>query len=514
MYIKTNMQTLTKDSLLIAPRQQLIDQILSLQEGMQKKSSKIEELEFQLDWFKRQIFGTKSERFVPDDDLQTALDLGITEALQPEVEYENIDYRRCKSDNTQKKPGHGRGAMPTHLPIIERTIEPDDDTSDLVCIGEEVSWYYDMEPASLHIVKTVRPKYALPEGSGILTGKLPSLPIDKGNAGPGFMTQIVIDKYVYHMPLDRQRKKLKNEYSSDFSVSWLCDLVKNTGFWIEPLYSKYIEGLLKSKYICADETPVPVLTKDKKGKTHRGYFWVYYEPLSKITIFDYRASRSSEGPSEFLSEFNGVLQVDGYSGYNEIILKNNIDRAACMDHVRRKFEEALSKDHARAKYALDNMRDWYKIESEARKNKLSIEERFENRIKETVPSMQSFNKWLLGQVTEVLPKSGIGIAVTYALNQWPFFRPFMTNKKVELSNIATENKIRPVAIGRKNYMFIGSHRFAKIAAMIYSLVSIAKSHNIDPFVYIKDILTQFPQIKNAEIENFMIPQWKPAVDKK
>jgi transposase len=504
------MKTLTKDSLFIAPRQEIVNQILSLQEGIQKKSSRIEELEFQLDWFKRQVFGTKSEKFIPDDDLQTALELGIEKITPSETEYEDVNYKRNKSNKSSKKKGHGRGSMPTHLPIIVKRIEPDEDTSGLVCLGEEISWYYDMEPASLHVIKTIRPKYVLPEGKGILIAKLPSLPIDKGNAGPGFMSNVVIDKYVYHIPLDRQRKKFKNEYSVNYSVSWLSDLVKNTGFWIKPLYDEYIKTLLKTNYICADETPIQVLTKDKKGKTHRGYFWVYHDPISKITIFDYRKSRSNDGPTEFLSSFNGVLQVDGYTGYNNIISKNDMDRAACMDHVRRKFEPALSEDYVRAKYALDKMRLWYKVESDAKENKLSVEERFVHRVKETVPSMRLFKSWLIEQVVDVLPKSGIGMAISYVLNQWPFFEPFMTNPKVELSNIATENKIRPVAIGRKNYMFMGSHKFAEIAAMIYSMVSIAKSHNVDPFVYMKDILTKFPQINSNEIKNFMFPQWKPA----
>ena len=302
-----SMKTLTKDYPLIADRRELVNKILSLQEETQKKSSRIEELEFQLDWFKRQTFGTKSEIFIPDDELQTALALGIKEAEhETHPEYEIIDYKRAKSKKSRKS-GHGRGPMPTHLPIIEKIIEPDEDTSNLVRIGEEVSWYYEMEPSSLHVVKTIRPKYALGKGKGILTAQLPALPIDKGNAGPGLMTQVVIDKYVYHIPLDRQRKKFKNEYSIDFSVSWFCNLVENTGFRIAPLFDGYKKRLLKSTCICADETPVPVLTKDKKGKTHRGYFRVYYDPLNKITIFDYRKSRLNNGPSEFLETFTGTL---------------------------------------------------------------------------------------------------------------------------------------------------------------------------------------------------------------
>ena len=504
------MKTLSRDALFIASRQEIIDAHLKLQEQHQKVLSQVEELQFQLDWLKRQVFGSKSERFNPDDDLQTALDLGIDPSDVENSDQEHINYSRRKKSSADKKTGHGRGSMPTHLPIIDKVIEPQEDVSDLIRIGEEVSWYYDMEPASLHIVRITRPKYVRPNGDGIVTAALPPLPVDKGNAGAGLMTQVVIDKYVYHIPLDRQRKKFKQEYDVDFSPSWLSDLVKNVGLRIGPLYDAYVERLPRSDYLCADETPIPVLTQDKRGKTHRGYFWVYYDPLGKIVIFDYRKSRSHNGPSEFLKEFKGILQVDGYDGYNDIIMRNGILRAACMDHVRRKFKQALSNDGKRATYALDIMKSWYEVEAYAKKHGLSHEQRFKRRVAETVPSMKNFEAWLRAQVIEVLPKSAIGMAVSYALNQWAFFKPFMTDPRVELSNIATENKIRPVAIGRKNYLFKGSHEAAQRGAVIYSLATIAQNYSINPFVYFKEILTELPKMKNDEFEKLLLPEWKPS----
>jgi transposase len=490
-------------------RQELIDKVLALQEQLQKKTSTVEELEFQLDWYKRQIFGAKSERFIPDDDQQMMLELGITPPdTSSTTPSKKICYDRRAGSKKAAPKGHGRGEMPTHLPIVTRTLEPRGDVNGLEKIGDDVSWYYEMEPGSLHIVKTIRPKYRAAQGSGIVVADLPPLPIDKGNAGPGFMTQVLIDKYVYAMPLYRQSVKFKSEYDVKLAESWLCDLVKGADFWIKPLHEDYAARALGADYLCADETPIPVLTRDTRGKTHRGYFWVYYDPLGKAVIFDYRKSRSSAGPSEFLKDFKGILQVDGYDGYNEIITRNGIARAACMDHVRRRFEKAKAYDAERAAYALDNMAQWYAVERDARERGLSPRQTLELRLKETVPSMRAFKKWLSEQMQEVLPKSAIGMAISYALNQWPYFEPFMTDGRIALSNILIENKIRLIAIGRKNFMFIGSHEAAKRAARLYTLVSTARAHGVDPFTYLRDLLTRLPGAKTPELDSFMLPEWK------
>jgi len=303
------MGTLSKDALLVAPRQELIDTIQQLQ-------SRLTQVEFNLEWFKRQMFGKKSERFVSDDETQTMLELGVIEKNDIPARTQKISYERTAAVSNPAKPGHGRGPMPTHLPFVDTIIEPQGDISGLVCIGEEISWYYDMKPGSLIIRRIIRPKYARADGEGILIGELPALPIDKGNAGAGLMTQVVIDKYVYHLPLDRQRKRFKSEYDVDFAESWLCDIVRKTGFWITGVYKAYLDRLMKCTYLQADETPIPVLTRDHKGKTHRGYFWVYHDPLERLVVFDYRESRSSKGPADLLKNFKGVLQVDGYDGYD------------------------------------------------------------------------------------------------------------------------------------------------------------------------------------------------------
>jgi transposase len=508
------MKTLTTDAMIVAPRQELIDMIKYQASAIEQLKNNITELTMQLDWLKRQVFGTKSERFIASGDQQMALDLGIVkkEDFETPIETKTVTYdRTSKKKPEEPAKGHGRGKMPTHLPIEKKVIEPQGDLSGKVCIGEEISWYYEMSaPSSLHVVMITRPKYAFADKSGIVVGSLPVLPVEKGNAGPGLITQILIDKFVYHLPLNRQIAKYKSEYNVDFSESWFCDNVKNGIFWLEAVSNIYISRMLLSDYLQADETPLPVLTKDNKGKTHRGYFWVYRDPLNKIVIFDYRQSRSRAGPSDFLKDFKGTLQVDGYEGYDEIITRNTLKRAACMDHVRRRFEKALEYDPVRATHTLDTMGEWYALERQAKENELSTEDKLAMRKEKIKPSMELFKTWMQDQLKLVLPKSPIGVAITYALNQWSYFEPFLNDPRVDLSNILIENAIRPVALGRKNFMFAGSHDAAERTAVIYSIIATAKLHGIEPFVYIKELLTELPAATSNDIAKFLLPEWKPA----
>jgi transposase len=366
-------------------------------------------------------------------------------------------------------------------------------------IGEEVSWYYDMEkPTSLHVVKIVRPKYSLPQKAGVVIAELPALPVEKGNAGPGFIAHISADKYLYHMPLDRQRKKFILDFNTEFSESWFSDNIGRAVFWFDGVMHEYKKKILQSTYLQADETPIPVLTRDKKGKTHRGYLWVYHDPVQRLVLFDYRENRSHNGPSDFLKDFKGTLQVDGYEGYADIISKNGLVHAGCMDHVRRRFEKAKDYDKARSAYALDVMRVWYTVEREARENNLTFDERLAARKENVAPSMAAFKVWMQKALSEVLPKSPIGVALQYALNQWEYFNPYLNDGRVELSNILIENAIRPVALGRKNFLFAGSHNAARWPAVIYSLAAIAQNHGVAPFDYFKELLTELPKADSCK----------------
>lgn len=479
---------MTVSDLATASRGQLVETILAL--------------EHELDWLKRQLFGRKSERFVPDES-QTSLELGVASGPGGPITTERITYDRKRREHHE---GHSRSPMPTHLPVKEVTLEPDGEGEH---IGDEITWEFRMKRGSLYVQRYIRPKYAKPDGEGVLIAPLPPRAIEKGNAGPSLLSYITVQKYLYHMPLDRQRRKFKTEYQVNFSESTLCDWIRQSCFWFTPVYDVLATQVRKSSYIQADETPIPVLTRDKRGKTHRGYFWVYHAPLEKITVFVYSKSRSRDGPSDFLKDFRGTLQVDGYAGYNEVLSKDGVTWAACMAHVRRKFEDALGSNAEQAAYALETMKGWFAVEAQAKESDLCAEERLALRREKTVPSMQTFHSWLKEQALTALPKSPLGKAVAYALNQWKGFEPFQNDGRIELSNNWVENQIRPVALGRKNYLFKGSHEAAQRGAIIYSLSATAQMNGIDPYIYFTDLLERLPAAKAADIENYTPANWKP-----
>jgi len=474
----------------------------TLEKSYLELDEKVLKLEHELSWLKRNLFGKKSEKFIPADEQQTSLDLDV-EPIEVSIEEEHIEYDRKKS--AKKKDGHGRSQMPTHLPFKDTVIEPEEGTEDTRKMGEEITWELEYEPGSLFVHRYIRPKYVKKADNSIIIGVLPARPIEKGNFGPGFITNMIIEKYLYHMPLYRQAQKFKQHYAIIISESTSSDIIKRGAFWLDAVYEAARKELLCSSYLMADETPIPVMVKVTKKKIKKCYYWVYYDPVKKIIIFEYRKGRSQDGPDEFLNDFkNGILQVDGYAGYNNVVNKPGIARAACMAHVRRKFESALDYNRKKAEYALKQIAKWFKLESEAKKNNLSYEERLVLRNKEGFAgSFDEFKQWMCEQCTEEIPSSPIRKACEYAIGQWKAFESYLTDGRVELSNNFVEGAIRPVAIGRKNYLFKGSESSAQRGAVIYSIIAMAKQHGLDPFKYIRMLLEKLPQEKSSNIHKYL-----------
>jgi transposase len=453
--------------------------------------STVIQLQQELAWLKRQLFGSKSERYIPND-IQVELDLQVGKN-EIEVTEQNISYSRT---TTKKTEGHCRGEIPTHLPYDDVIIEPQEDVSNCEKIGEEISWEFEYNPGTLFVRRYIRPKFVNKATDKIIVGTLPNRPVEKGNFGPGFMSTITTDKYLYHMPLHRQREKFRNEFKTEFAESTFCDIITNTTFWLEPIYKLQKSILLKSTYLQADETPIPVLVKQNNGKTHKGFYWVYYDPVHKNVLFEYRSGRGREGPNVFLKDFKGILQVDGYTGYDELANKPHITRAACMAHVRRKFEAALDYDKQFSEYALNVIRRWFDIEQEAKRYKLTYDQRRDMRCDIMKKELAEFKDWMLKHAPNHLPKSPSRKAIEYALGQWDGFNAIFEDGRVELSNNLVENAIRPVALGRKNYLFKGSEAAAQRGAIIYSIIVTAKLHGKDPREFIKTILEKLPNEKS------------------
>ena len=253
----------------------------------------------------------------------------------------------------------------------------------------------------------------------------------------------------------------------------------------------------------ADETPIPVQTKDKAGATHKGYHWVYYAPHEKLVCFDYRKGRGRDGPQEFLESFRGMLQSDGYNAYDIYENKEGVTLFGCMAHARRKFENAKDNDPQRAEYVLERIRKLYMVEREAREGNLTYEEREKLRIEKSLPVLEELEKWMKEQLPEVLPKSSVGQAIAYTLGLWNRLTRYTQNGQVEIDNNLIENSIRPVALGRKNYLFAGSHEAAQQAAMIYSFLGTCKINNIEPYEWLKNTLQRIPDQSIRELDELL-----------
>lgn len=469
-------------------------ELLQLKEELQKLASlKLQTLQLQqqLSQLQKIVFGSRHERFVPSDTnpSQLALDIEAEAVAACSVaDAKKISYVKTNPSVQQKPLVHpGRMKLPESLRRQEILIEPVEDTTGCRRMGEEITEVLEYEPGELFVKKYVRPKYAKPDNQGVVIGELPCRPLEKAMAGPGLLAQIVIDKYVDHLPLYRQMQRFERG-GLKLPYSTLTDWVGSTCRLITPLYEALKTGVLKTSYLHADETPIRVMDKDKKGQTHRGYFWVYQNSLEKLVFFDYQESRGREGPSGILEHFQGYLQTDGYSAYELFDKKEGITLLHCMAHARRMFNEALPNDEARATYAMERIQELYAVERDAKEQGLSFDERKLLREQRSVPVLESLGSWMKEQYIEVAPKSAIGKALAYSIERWDRLSLYTKDGMLNIDNNPVENSIRPVAVGRKNYLFAGSHQAAQRSAMLYSLLGTCKMHGIEPYAWLRDVL--------------------------
>jgi transposase len=344
-------------------------------------------------------------------------------------------------------------------------------------------------------------KYARLQGEGVLIGDLPSFTIGKGIAGAGLLSTIVIQKYLDHLPLYRQIEQFKR-LGVAIPASTMSDWVAMCLDLLEPLYETLKRKIITCGYLQADETPIKVLDRNIKGKTHLGSYWVYRDPVSGLVLFDYRKSRGREGPREILENFEGFLQSDGWSAYPGFD-NEKITLFHCMAHARRYFEQAKENKPELSQYALTEIQKLYAIERCAREEKLNHDQRRYLRQKEALPILNHLHQWLKENIMKELPASAIGKALSYSLKRWEKLMLYTNDGKLEIDNNLVENSIRPIAIGRKNYLFAGSHQAAQRAAMIYSLLGSCKLKGVEPFEWLRNIFEILPDFKANRLEELL-----------
>jgi len=470
----------------------------------------IDDLNGQLYYLKRQLFGKKSEKLDPAQRL-------LFENLYDQVKARIDQQKPSKAPTVKKRKNanhHGRNALPQDLPREVIEIEPPDEEKTCpVChkekerIGSEETEKLEYVPASFYIKKYVRYKYACKAcESHISIGPLPPMAIDKGIPGEGLLAHIITSKFCDHSPLNRLEGILKR-HGVDINVSTLCDWVGKSADLLAPLVKRMRVRILESPRINTDDTPIPIKSKKRRGSTYNGYLWVYIDKDGNV-VFDFTPTRSREGPVKFLGQFSGYVQADAYSGYDEFFRRSDAIEVGCHAHARRKFDYALDTDPVRAARLLVLWGKLYDIERRAKEENFSSAQLLEARQEQAKPILAEIKTVLDEYKHQVLPKSPIGKAIAYSLNQWEALNRYVDDPMLEIDNNLSERTLRMVVIGRKNYLFAGSEAGAWRAAVIYSLVASCKLHDIDPFRYFRDVLSRVSTHPADRIDELLPSEWK------
>jgi transposase len=493
--------------LIIANKETLISEKESAISGL---TAELEAAKFQIEQLRRMIFGSKRERFIsPIDPQQLALEfepkvVEIEEAVKAERELIRVAYLRKKT----KKEHPGRLALPAHLPVVETIIEPLEDTTGMVCIGKEVTEELDYTPAKLHINRIIRPKYiSKMDEKGDQKQVIAELnrPIPKCIASAALLSMIFTDKYVFHLPLYRILRRIAL-MGVPIPNSTLASWVKLGAQLLQPLYAVHRLHVFREVYQMIDESPIKVQDSDKPGACHQGYMWVRYAPLSKSALFEYYKSRETKGPIDDLSTFKGYIQTDGYSGYTFLASLQGITHLSCWAHARRYFEKALQNDKERASHVLKLIQLLYAIEALARESKMSHIERHALRIDKSLSIINEIGQYIYQQRKNVTPQSPIGKAFAYCANRWVSLQNYLTDGMLEIDSNLVENTIRPLALGRKNYLFAGSHDAAKDIAMFYSFFATCSKNDIDPQKWLTYVIQNINDTKSSQLK-YLLPQF-------
>jgi len=513
---------------LLVENTQLKKQLAELQALNQEQKEQILKIQNQMDALLRIIYGRKSERFILPDLDGTQLSLFQQDLPLPaqEEEAQVVTYKRNKA----KKQKPVRQPLPDHLPRVIQTIEPPFDTSQMKQIGTEVTEILEVDPATLWVNRIERPIYAFTREDedgytekGVVVAPMPERPINRCIAGTSMLALLCVEKYVDHLPFYRQIQRYTREdvvLKASTMNGWFVKIC----LLLTALYEALKKEVLQTDYLQADESTLKVqITQPKnaekkkppKGKTHTGQLWIYRNPQKNIAFFEYQTSRRKEHPLNTLKGFKGHLQTDDYGGYDCFDKHPDYMAVKCMSHTRRKFEKALKENRPVASLFMVKFQLLYDIErdlKDERPTEQSDEEYYEHRRvmrqQLAVPILADIKILLDDYYNQVLPKRLTGSAIRYALNNWKHLCVYCEHGKLEIDNNLIENLIRPLAIGRKNYLFAGSHEAAQRAAMMYSFFGVCKHHDINPFVWLQDVLERISDHPINKIEELLPHHWK------
>jgi transposase len=473
--------------------------------ALKRAELKIQQLVLELAHHKRLRFGVKSEALSPEQRdlfIETADEDGA--AIVAQIEQNVPAAARPRRSPTGRKP------LPPELPRIEHRHEPESCTcgkcgNALVKIGEDISEQLDVEPARFFVHRHIRPQYACRPCETVTAAPIPPAIIDGGLAAPGLHAWVLIQKFMDHLPLYRV-SQISRRHGAPIASSTLAQWVGQLGVSLQPLVERLTQLLKQGAVLHADETPVQQLDPGA-GKTKRAYMWLYrsndLEGGPPIVVFDYQTSRSGQHPRDFLQGWGGHLMVDDYSGYKQVCQQGIIE-LGCVAHVRRKFFELhAAGGHPVAQEALRRFGELYAIEAQLRDTHADTAARFELRQREAVPRLKAMQDWLIAQRLKTADGSGLAKAIDHSLKRWPVLVRYAQAGHLPIDNNPAENSIRPITLGRKNWLFAGSERAGQRAAAIQSLIATAKLNDLEPYAWLKDTLEKLPLWPNSRIDELL-----------
>ena len=488
----------------------LVEQLNRRNTELQAAQTKIQALVLELAHLRRMRFGVKSEALsaATRDLFQETLASDIAAAEARLALEAAADTSSAETTPKPPRSRAGRQPLPDHLPRIEHRHEPESCTcgkcgGPLVKIGEDISEQLDVEPARFFVHRHIRPQYACRPCEKVSAAPIPPALIDGGLAAPGLLAWVVIGKYLDHLPLYRLEQIAARDQVT-LSRSTMAEWVGRIGVALQPLADRLAALLLQGQVLHADETPVAQLDPGS-GKTHRAYLWAYrsngLETGPPIVVFDYQTSRAGAHARQFLTGWSGSLMVDDYAGYKQLFTQGVIE-LGCLAHARRKFFDLnAAQPNLVAQEALTRIGALYAIE--ARGRDMAVADRARLRQEEAQPRLQSMHDWLLVTRAGVANGGGTAKAIDYSLKRWAALSRYATAGHLPVDNNLVENTIRPIAIGKKNWLFVGSERAGERAAAIQSLLATAKLNGLDPASWLRDTLENLPTCPNSRIDSLL-----------
>jgi transposase len=486
-----------------------IQSLIRSQEALKAAELKIQALTLELAHHKRMRFGQSSEALAAAGQRELFEETLAADLAAIEAELEQA--RQTLKPKAPRKPRAraGRQPLPAHLPRVEHRHEPESCTcgqcgSALVKIGEDISEQLDVEPAKFTVHRHIRPQYACKHCETVTAAPVPPAVIDGGMAAAGLLVWVIVSKFADHLPLYRLAQ-IAARQGVTLALPTLADWVGRIGVALQPLADRLAWHLLQEGVLHADETPVQQLDPGG-GKTKKAYLWAYRSnglgQGPPVVVFDYQASREGKHAASFLQGWHGHLMVDDYAGYKALFRDSTVIELGCMAHARRKFFDlAKASGSPVAARALRHIARLYRIEDKAKGK--TAEERQRLRAKHSVPRLKLYHAWLLKTRAKVPDGSGTAKAMDYSLKRWDALARYAGTGHLPIDNNLVENDIRPIAVGKKNWLFTGSERAGKRAAAIQTLLGTARLNGLDPAAWLKDTLEKLPAWPASRIDELL-----------